>query len=247
MTVIEPAPLMATRSKWFIAAIAAIVAVALSVFIGTYDYEPELSDEVKNKLAEAERMKQELQRMHELQRQQYELMQLQAANFDREREIAKAKLEEDGRLHAEEAAAALEAAQQEKEAIAAAALAAEKALHAVEQAEKLARQHRRNEARLHAEREQLEHERRLAELEKQRLEMERQQAEFEIKRLEQARLEAERQARLQWEQAAIKEQQAAIEKLRIKESFEPEPADTETSFSIDPCSTPSAKFLSTCK
>ena len=247
ITVIEPPPLMPTRRNWIIATVAAILAVALSIFIGTYDYEPELSDEVKSKLAEAERMKQELQRMHELQRKQYELMQQQAANLERERELAKAKLEEEERLRAEEAAAALEAAKQEKEAIAAAALAAEKALKAAEQAEELSRQQRRDEAKLRAERERLEQERRQAELEKQRLEMERRQAELEIKRLEQERLEAERQARQQWEEAAIKEQRAAIEKAQANETLEPESVDKETTFSTDPCSSPSAKFLSTCK
>jgi type II secretory pathway predicted ATPase ExeA len=245
--VIEPPSLMPTRGKWFIATVAAIIAVALSIFIGTYDYEPELSDEVKSKLAEAERMKQELQRMQDTQRKQYELMQQQAASLERERELAKAKMEDEERLRAQEAAAALEAAKQEKEAVAAAALAAEKALRAAEQAEKLSRQQRRNEAKLRAERERLEQERLQAELEKQRLEMERREAELEIKRLEQARLEAERLARQQWEEAAIKEQRAAIEKALAKETLEPEPVNQETTFSSDPCSSPSAKFLSTCK
>lgn len=245
MTIIEPAPLLESRRKWFIAAVAAIAAVSLSILIGTYDFETELSAEVKSKLAEADRMKQELQRMQELQQQQYQLMQQQAATLQREQELARAKIEAQEKQHA------LDAAREEKKAIAAATIAAEKALQAARQAEKLAILQRREEERLRAERERLEQERRRAELEQQRLEVERREAELEIKRLEQARLKAEKATRQQWEEAAANEQAASIKKHQSSRSAtsktDKAPRKKETTFSIDPCSTPSAKFLSTCR
>jgi len=235
-------PNMLNRRTLLVSLAAIIIAVLLSIMIGTYSSEPALTEDVKNKLVEAERIKQELAKMQELQQQQYREMQKQAEELKREREAAKALAELEEQKRAEEAAS------KEREAIEAAALAAEKALKAAQQAEKLARQQQLEDKRLKAELSRIEKERKKAELEKQQLEIKRQQAELEKQRLERERLAAERKARVQWEEAAAREQEALVETAQPEKKPATETAPTkETSFSTDPCSSPSAKFLSTCR
>lgn len=228
-------------SNWLIVLLIAF-AVLLSVAIGSLTNKAELSDEVQDKLTEIEKMKQDLARMQ----QQTEIMQ-------RERDEAIAKARQEEKMRAQDVKTALEAVNREKEAIAEAALAAETALKATREAEALAKKQLREDKRLREERKRLQQEKEKAKLEQQRLAQERRQAELERQQAELERARAEQLAREQ--KQAIAKQQAELTKAT--EQIEAEPAAAiktdskvekkESSFITDPCSSPSARFLSTCR
>jgi hypothetical protein len=177
-----------------------ILAVLLSVSIGLLNKETELKDEVKNRLAEVESMKQDMERV----RQQAEIMQ-------RERDAALVKAQQQDEQRAREVEAALEAANREKEAMAAAALAAEEAAKAAKQAEVRAKKLRLEEKRLSDERTRLQLKKHQAELEQQQAELERHQAELEQQRLAQQRRQAE------LEKVRVELEKAKKEKLAQQE------------------------------
>lgn len=228
-------------SNWLIVLLIAF-AVLLSVAIGSLTNKAELSDEVQDKLTEIEKMKQDLARMQ----QQTEIMQ-------RERDEAIAKAQQEEKMRAQDVKTALEAVNREKDAIAEAALAAETALKATREAEALAKKQLREDKRLREERKRLQQEKEKAKLEQQRLAQERRQAELERQQAELERARAEQLAREQ--RQAIAKQQAELTKAT--EQIEAEPAAAiktdskiekkESSFITDPCSSPSARFLSTCR
>jgi type II secretory pathway predicted ATPase ExeA len=175
---VQEEPGNASISNWFMLVAMVVVALFLSVAIILFYQQPEMSDDVRGRLVEAENMKQEMARM----RQQAEVMQR-----EREAALEKARLEQQQRSQAEQAA--VEAANQEKAARAAAELAAEEALQATRKAEELTEKQRLEEQKLLDERKRIEKEKRQAELEWQRLMLERKQAKQE--RLEIERTKAE--------------------------------------------------------
>jgi hypothetical protein len=179
VTVSEPVPDELDKARIngriMFVTVAAVVLV-LSAAIVSFMQQPELPDEVRGRLAEAEKMKQEMLRMQR----------------EREAALEKARLEEQQRVQAEQAA--IEAASQEQAARAAAALAAEKALQATRKAEELAEKQRLEEQKLRDERRRIQLEKRQAELEWQRLALERKQAKEEQERLELEKAKAEKPA-----------------------------------------------------
>lgn len=177
---VQEEPGNASISSWFMLVAMVVVALFLSVAIVLFYQQPEMSDEVRGRLVEAENMKQEMARM----RQQAEVMQR-----EREAALEKAQLEQQQRSQAEQAA--VEAANQEKAARAAAELAAEEALQATKKAEELAKKQRLEEQKLRDERKRIELEKQQAEREWQRLMLERKQAKQEQERLELERAQAE--------------------------------------------------------
>ena len=221
-----------------------VVAALIVVSAGSLYSEKELKSEVKSKLAEVEKIKRDLERM-----------QTDAEILQRERDAALARAQEEEAQRAREAQAAIEAAQREREAMAAAALAAEKALQATREAEELAKQQRLKEKRLREERERLQMEKKQAELEQQRLEQERRQAELEKQRLAQEKAEREKLAQQEREKRIAREQAELFKSMEAAAAAQAEEAKKakskaakkEMSFSTDPCSSPSAKFLSTCR
>ena len=220
------------------------VAALIVVSAGSLYSGKELKSEVKNRLAEVEEIKRDLERV-----------QSEAEILQRERDAALVRAQEEEAQRAQEAQAAIEAAKREREAMAAAALAAEKALQATREAEKLAKQQRLKEKRLREERERLQMEKKQAELEQQRLEQERRQAELEKQRLALEKAEREKLAQQEREKRIAREQAelfkameaAAAAKAEEAKKTKPATAKKESSFSTDPCSSPSAKFLSTCR
>ena len=177
---VQEEPGNASISNWFMRVAMVVVALFLAVAIVLFYQQPEMSDEVRDRLVEAENMKQEMARM----RQQAEVMQR-----EREAALEKARLEQQQRSQAEQAA--VEAVNQEKAARAAAELAAEEALQATRKAEELAKKQRLEEQKLLDERKRIEKEKQQAELEWQRLMLERKQAkkEQELLQLERAKVE----------------------------------------------------------
>jgi len=165
-------------SNWFMLVAMVVVALFLSVAIVLFYQQPELSDEVRSRLADAENMEQEMETM----RQQAEVMQR-----EREAALEKVQLEQQQRTQAEQAAA--EAANQERAARAAAELAAEEALQATKKAEDLSKKQRLEEQKLRDERKRIELEKQQAEREWQRLMLERKQAKQERLELERAKAE----------------------------------------------------------
>ena len=159
-------PEKSRTSLWVVAVLLVILAVLLSVSIGSFNKETELKDEVKNRMAEVERMKQDMERMQR----------------EREAALEKVRLEQQQRAEAEQAA--VEAANKERAAMAAAELAAEEALQATKKAEDLAKKQRLEERKLRDERKRIELEKKQAEREWQRLMLERKQAKLEQQRLE---------------------------------------------------------------
>jgi type II secretory pathway predicted ATPase ExeA len=149
----------ASNRKMFV--MMAAVALVLSAAMFLFTQQPELSDEVRGRLAEAEKMKQEMLRMQR----------------EREAALEKARLEEQQRVQAEQAA--IEAANKEQAARVAAAQAAEEALQATRKAEELAEKQRLEEQKLRDERKRIQLEKQQAEREWQRLMLERQQAKQE--------------------------------------------------------------------
>ncbi len=230
-------------NNWNIALLI-VATLLLSIVIVSYQNTPELSEEIRSKLAEVEKMKQELERMHG----QTEAMQ-------RERDAALATAQQQEKQRAQEAQAALEAANRETEAMAAAALAAEKALETTREAEELAKKQRLEERRLSDERKRLQLDKQQAELEQQRLTQERQQSELEKERNELERIRKDKLEQQERERLVAKEQAELFKSLEEIDSAESVVSDkpeqktqtNESSFNTDPCSSPSAKFLSTCK
>ena len=231
------------RNYWTVAALFVVSAAIFSFVIGSYLIRAKQSEELASKLSEIDAMKQQISRMHE-----------QKEAIQRERDSALATVQAEQQKRKEQVQAALEASKREIEAMTAAALAAEEAVKAAQQAEDLATKKSIEKERLRAERERIERERLQAELEKQRLEQEQKQAELEkeLLELEKARQEKltqeENQKRIAKEQAelfqALEEKEAAT--TAANKSPEQKTQDKQ-SFSTDPCSSPSAKFLSTCK
>ena len=221
-----------------------VVAALIVVSAGSLYSEKVLKSEVKSKLAEVEKIKRDLERV-----------QSDAEILQRERDAALARAQEEEAQREREAQAAIEAAQREREAMAAAALAAEKALQATREAEELAKQQRIKEKRLREERERLQIEKKQAELEQQRLEQERRQAELEKRRLELEKAEREKLAQQEREKRIAREQSELFKAMEAAEAATAEQAKKakskaakkESSFNTDPCSSPSAKFLSTCR
>jgi len=229
------------RPGWLILFVLLIFAALLAIATGAFKQGKILPGEVQSKLAEMETIKQDLVRV----RQQADAMQ-----HERDAALAKARQEQEQRER--EIKQALEAAQREKEAAAAAALAAEKALRASRQAGELVKKQRIEEARLRAERRRLQQARKEAELVEQRLLEQRRQAALEQQRLESERTRAEALAS---QPAAGQQKQPPAGLDEVEDSAagtaadgaEPEVKQKETSFNTDPCSSPSAKFLSTCR
>jgi hypothetical protein len=229
------------RPGWLLLFALLIFAVLMAVTTGAFKQGKVLPGDVQSKLAEMENIKQDLLRV----RQQAEAMQ-----HERDAALAKGRQEQEQRER--ELKQALDAAQREKEAAAAAALAAEKALRASRQAEELVKKQRIEEARLRAERRRLQQARKEAELVEQRLLEQRRKAELEQQRLESARNRAEALAP---QPAADQQKQSPAGLDEVEDSVtgtatdvaEPEARQKETSFNTDPCSSPSAKFLSTCR
>jgi type II secretory pathway predicted ATPase ExeA len=227
-----------SRVKTWTVASLLVVAVAGLAFamIGTLTYENELKKEVNSKLVEVEKMKRDLERM-----------QNEAKILQRERDAALVSERQ------KDAQSAIEAAEREREAMAAAALAAEKALQATREAEELARQQRLKEKRLSEERKRLQMEKQRAELEQQRLQQERRQAELEKQRLELEQAEREKRAQQEREERIAREQDELFKAMeeadaaKLNKTTKPSAGKKESSFSTDPCSSPSAKFLSTCR
>ncbi|NNL06245.1 MAG: AAA family ATPase [Gammaproteobacteria bacterium] len=214
-----------------------VVAALIVVSAGSLYSGKELKSEVKNKMAEVEKIKRDMERMQS------------------ERDAALARAQEEEAQRAQQAQAAIEAAAREREAMAAAALAAEQALQAKKEAEELAKQQRLKEKRLREERERLQMEKKRAELEQQRIEQERRQAELEKQRLALEKAEREklaqqeREKRIAREQAELFKSMEATAAAKAEELKKAKQKTTkkESSFSTDPCSSPSAKFLSTCR
>jgi type II secretory pathway predicted ATPase ExeA len=177
---VQEEPGNSSISNWFMLVAMVVVALFVSVAIVLFYQQPEMSDEVRGRLVEAENMKQEMARM----RQQAEVMQR-----EREAALEKARLEQQQRSQAEQAA--VEAANQEKAARAAAELATEEALQATRKAEELAEKQRLEEQELRDERKRIELKKQQAEREWQRLMLERKQAKQEQERLELERAKAE--------------------------------------------------------
>lgn len=231
------------RNYWTVAALLLVSAAIFSTVVGSYLNRSEQSEAIANKLSEIDAMKQEIARMHE-----------QNEAIQRERDSALATVQAEQQKRKEEVQAAIEASKREIEAMTAASLAAEEAVKAAQQAEDLATKKRIEKERLRAERERIERERLQAELEKQRLEQEQKQAELEKELLE---LEKARQEKLEQEEnqrRIAKEQAELFKALEEKEAAttaakgSPEQNTQEKqSFSTDPCSSPSSRFLSTCK
>ena len=221
-----------------------VVAALIIVSAGSLYSGKELKSEVKNKMAEVEKIKRDMERM-----------QSEAEILQRERDAALARAQQEEAQRAQEAQAAIEAAAREREAMAAAALAAEQALQAKKEAKELAKQQRLKEKRLREERERLQMEKKQAELEQQRLEQERRQDELEKQRLALEKAEREklaqqeREKRIAREQAELFESMEAAAAAKAEELKKAKQKTTkkESSFSTDPCSSPSAKFLSTCR
>ena len=216
-----------------------IFAVLLALATATFKQARVLPGEVKSQLAEMETIKQDLVRV----RQQAEAMQ-------HERDAALTTARQAQEQREQERQQALATVQREQEAAAAAALAAEKALQASRQAEERANQQRLEEVRLRAERRRLQQEKKEAELVQQRLLEQRRQAELEKKRLEREQARAE--ALPQQQAAADQQKQPAAGADDAAGSVAGTVADQElrkkeASFNTDPCSSPSAKFLSTCR
>ncbi len=155
----EPDKARASSRKMYV--MVSAVALVLSAAIFSFTQQSELPDEVRDRLAEAEKMKHEMLRMQR----------------EHEAALEKARLEEQQRVQAEQAA--IEAANQEKAAKAAAALAAEKALQATRKAEEITKKQRLEEQKLRDERKRIELKKQQAELEWQRIMLERKQAEQE--------------------------------------------------------------------
>jgi chromosome segregation ATPase len=213
-----------------------LIAALLAVASGAFKQGKGLQGEVQSKLDEMETIKQDLDRV----RQRAEAMQ-----HERDAALVKARQEQEQREL--EIKQALEAAQREKEA-AAAALAAEKA----RQAEELVKKQRIEEARLRAERRRLQQARKEAELVEQRLLDQRRQAELEKQRLEseRARVEALASQPVADQQKQPPAGADAVDGSvagTVTDVAQPEVQKKETSFNTDPCSSPSARFLSTCK
>jgi len=231
-------------SNWIIALLLVLLAALLSISIGSFKKEAELKHEVKGKLVEVESMKRDL-----------EHVQQQADVMQRERDAALAKALQKEKQRVQEEQAAIEAGNREKEAIAAAALAAEEALKAAKQAEELAKKQRLEEKRLSEERKRLQLEKKQAELEQQRLLQQRRQAELEKQRLELEKAQKEKLAQEERERRVAKEQAELFKSLEENDAAKAavinqqaqENQKKETSFNTDPCSSPSAKFLSTCR
>ena len=226
---------------WLVLFVLLLIAALIAVATGVFKQAKVVPGEVQSRLAEMETIKQDLLRV----RQQAEAMQ-----HERDAALAKARQEQEQREL--EIAEALEAAQREKEAAAAAALAAEKALQASRQAEELVNKQRIEEARLRAERRRLQQAKKEAELVEQRLLEQRRQAELEQQRLQSERARAEALAP---QPAAGQQKQppAGTDAVdgsvagTVTDVAQPEIPKKEASFSTDPCSSPSAKFLSTCR
>jgi len=163
-------PDKARISRTVLLAVAAAVFLLFAAII-SLNQQPELSDEVRGRLAEAENMKQEMARMQS----------------EREAALEKARLEQQQRTQAEQAA--VEAANQEKAARAEAALAVEEALQATKKAEELAKKQRLEEQKLRDERKRIQLDKQQAEREWQRLVLERKQAKQERLELERAKAE----------------------------------------------------------
>jgi len=237
-------PEKSRSSKWGMVLLLVFLVLLLSISIGSLNKEAELKDEVKGKLVEVEKMKQDL-----------EQMQRQAEVMQRERDAALARARQEEKQRVQEERAAIEAGNREKEAMAAAALAAEEALKAARQAEALAKKQRLEDKRLSEERQRLQLEKQQAELEQQRLLQRRKQAELEKQRLELERAQQEKIAQQERERRVAKEQAELFKSLEENDSaktavIKQQARDNqkkETSFTTDPCSSPSAKFLSTCR
>lgn len=208
-----------------------------------------LPDKVRRQLDDLQQMKSEIARMRERQLEE-QLAIEQAEILKRERDLALQRLREEEEKRLREQQAAKEAARRQREAAAVAA-AAEKARKAAEaavkEADRLSKQRRSEEERLRTERLKLEEQRRQAELEEQRLEEQRRRTELEQKKLEEQRLA---------EQKLVEER--AREEVEAKKRLEATPPGSteeaaqsaskkETNFVTDPCSSPSARFLSTCR
>jgi len=213
--------------------------VLLLAVAGIHYERLESSELDRQKLVDLEQIKQQLVRM----REQNEAMQ-------KERDSAIATAQQEQQRREQEVQAAVESARREVEAMATVAETAEKAVKAAQQAEDLVNKQRVEEERLRAERKRLEQELKQAELEKQRLRKEQQQAELQKKRLE---IEVAHQQKL------LKQGKVAREPDELFKSLEPNATNKEetdatqhktvkkdTSFDTDPCSSPSARFLSTC-
>jgi len=165
-------PEKSRNSIWIVAVLLVSLAVLLSISIVSLNKEMGLKDEVKSRLAEVERMKQDMARMQR----------------EREAALEKARLEQQQRAEAEQAA--VEAANKERAAMAAAELAAEEALQATKKAEDLAKKQRLEEQKLRDERKRIELDKQQAEREWQRVMLERKEAKLEQQRLELERAKA---------------------------------------------------------
>lgn len=229
---------------WLIGLLLGSLALLLTLSIDSLKNEAKLKHEVQDQMAEIEKMKRNFERAQ----QQSEIMQ-------RERDAALEKARQEEKQHALEAQAAAEASRREQEAKAAAALAAEEALKAAREAEESAKKQRLEQKKLSKERKRLQLEKQKAEREKQRLAQERRQAELEKERLARERLAAEKRAQREKERLAAKKQAELVKSLQQDDSAKAEAGidagqktqKKPSSFKTDPCSTPSAKFLSTCK
>ncbi len=229
---------------WTVAGLLLVSAFVFSIVIVSHQNRPELPEAIVNQLDEVDTMKQELARMHE---------QKEAMQRERDRALATAQQEQQRREL--EVQAAVEAARQEIEAMTAAALEAEKASKAAQQKEDLANRQRIEKERQRAEHERIQRKKLQAELEQQRLEQQRRQAALDEERLQLERAKKEKLALEEHQRKVAKEQAELFRSLEesepaatvAKESPQSETERRRPSFTTDPCSSPSARFLSTCK
>jgi type II secretory pathway predicted ATPase ExeA len=211
------------------------IALLLSIAAVAFRQQPALPEEVQSKLTEVEKIKKDLVRVQQ---------RAEAMQHERDAAIAKAKQEQEQRE--QQKTAALEAARREMEAAAAAAIAAEKVLQASRRAEQQEEKQRLEQAKLRAERKRLEQERKRAEVEAQRLAVERRLAELEKQRLATERAQADALAQ-QKQSPARADDGSNLATGSTVAVPEMQAAKEEMSFNADPCASPSAKFLSTCR
>jgi hypothetical protein len=204
--------------------------------------EPELPESVKKQLAEAEKIRKEVERMKQLELEHRRTLE-QAEQLKRERDAALANAQAEEEQRAREAERAKLAAERER--AAEKALAAEKAAQAERNAKALAEKKRLAEQKRKQEQLKLEQEAR----EREKLRLEQEAVEQERLRLEQEarqrkQEEAQRLAREQ-EQKAERDraEQAAAEQARIQQAEK----DKNAGFSTDLCNGPSARFVSSCR